>query len=132
MAGFSLRKIDKNLKVLKGHYTDQELEAITSHGMIVTIPPGNVLFEAGKPGDEMAIIVSGQAKIPAGGNVLTVVESGGVVGEGAVLTGEPRSATVSASSTLLIAVLNRDQLIAALEESPDFRTRISAAMDRAS
>lgn len=131
MAGFSLRKIDKNLRVLKGHYTDDELAAITSHGTIVTIPPGKVLFEAGKPGDEMAVIISGQAKVTAGGNVLAIVEGGGVVGEGAVLTGETRSATVTASSVLLISVLNRDQLITALEESPDFRTRISAAIERA-
>ena len=131
MAGFSLRKIDKNLKVLKGHYTDQELEAISTHGMVVTIPPGKVLFEAGKPGNEMAVIVSGQAKVTAGGNLLATVEAGGVVGEGSVLTGASRSATVTASSTLLIAVLNREQLIAALEQSEDFRTRISAAMDRA-
>ncbi len=131
MAGFSLRKIDKHLRTLKGHYTDQELEAITKHAAVVTIPPGKTLFEQGKPGEEMAIIITGQAKVTVGSQIITVLEGGAVVGEGAALTGEARSASVIASSTLHLAVLSREQMIAAIEESPDFRTRISAAIDRA-
>ena len=124
-----LRKIDKELKALKGSYSEDELEAISKHGTIIDLPPGKVLFPEGQAGTESAIILSGQAKLSTNGANISLLEPGAVVGEAAILTGEPRTTTVSSVSMLKVSVLNAGALLSVIEESPDFRSRIGVTIE---
>ena len=124
-----LRKIDKDLKDLKDTYTDEELASISKHGMIVHLPPGKVLFEEGKAGSEVAIIISGQARLSKNGAGATTLSTGDIIGEATILTGEVRDSTVSSVSMLTVSVLNAGSFLDVIEESADFRSRIGVTIE---
>lgn len=68
---------------------------------VVQLLAGATLFQQGEPGDAMYLIRSGTLRVsargPAGEDlVLDVLDPGASVGEMALLTGQPRTATVSA------------------------------------
>ena len=130
MGKFSLRKIDKNLNPLKPAFSDEELVALTKNGTIIDIAPGTTIFEEGKPGDELAIIIAGQAKITRRGKLITALESGTVIGEAAVLTGKARDASVSSVSMCKIVVLKADGFASSLTESLDFRLRVDGLVQQ--
>jgi NTE family protein len=79
---------------------------------------GDWLFRAGEPGPCVYVVVSGRLEVVGDdGSVLREVARGGAVGELALLTGEPRSASVRArrdsellevSASAFDAVLRRD------------------------
>jgi len=83
-----------------------EMDAATFHDLQARLEwrhlaAGETLFREGEPGDAMYIVVAGRLSFvveDAGGDVLVrgEVGPGEVVGEFALLTGEPRSATVYA------------------------------------
>lgn len=123
-----LRKIDKELNVLKNSYSDTELEAISKHGTIVDLAPGKVLFREGQAGSEVAIILSGHAKVSSAKTHVKVLGAGAVIGEASILTGEPRVDTVSSVTMLKVSVLDAAALLSVIELSPDFRSRIGVTM----
>jgi predicted acylesterase/phospholipase RssA/CRP-like cAMP-binding protein len=68
---------------------------------IIELPKGTTLFHAGDPGDAMFVIVRGvlEVSVPQSEGPalrLDMLDPGSMVGETALLTGRPRSATVSA------------------------------------
>lgn len=130
MAKFSLRKVDKSMKALKGDYSEHELECITRRGTIIDLAPGKTIFEEGKTGSEAAVIISGQVKITRGSEVIKHLESGAVIGEAAVLTGEARNASASTISVVKVSVLDHEQFLALLEECPDFRGRVANEFEK--
>jgi CRP-like cAMP-binding protein len=76
------------------------LDAVLSQGTFETFGPGGIVFKQGEPGDRMYVIKSGVLEVitqPADNTpAVTVVflGVGEVVGELALLTGSPRSATI--------------------------------------
>jgi CRP-like cAMP-binding protein len=65
-----------------------------------TLTPGAELFREGDPGDGLFLVVSGEIDVmkrgPAGERPLARLGAGAVLGEMALLTSEPRSATCRA------------------------------------
>ena len=68
---------------------------------IVTLQPGQVLFEKGEAGRHMYVIQSGEVQILDGNHNFESVSAGGIVGEMALISENPRSATVQAIAGLL-------------------------------
>ncbi len=69
---------------------------------------GTTIFRQGEPGDSLHIIVSGAVSVintKDGMKLLATLSSGDIVGEMALLTGEPRSATVVADSDVNVLTL---------------------------
>jgi cAMP-dependent protein kinase regulator len=77
-----------------------------------TVAPGTALLIQGTPGDELMVVVSGTVRIVRGGETIAEVRDGALLGEGAVLTGEPRSADAVAATRTTLLVLKRDVLLA--------------------
>jgi transcriptional regulator with AAA-type ATPase domain/polyferredoxin len=83
------------------------------------IPPNKTIFREGDPGDAFCIIISGSVrvfKVTEDGieSTLTTLHAGDVFGEMALLTGEPRSAsvdTVEATSLLTVPKNAFDQVL---------------------
>lgn len=79
-----------------------------------TFEPGTVIVEQGDPAESAYIITHGTCEVSqtAGGvrKVLRSLGVGDVFGETAVLTGEPRSATVRAVDRVTVKVVTRDAL----------------------
>lgn len=87
------------------------------------VPGGHVVCRQGEEGDGLYLVVSGRLSIirelPSGEDVmLSLVGRGESVGEVAVLTGNPRSATVRALRDTVLARLTRSGLVLLLEDHP--------------
>ena len=87
---------------------------------------GTVLFRAGATHtDFMAMVLEGEAVVEntdagvRGSVVLNVVQAGGVIGEMGVVANTPRSATVTASSNMVVAVLEQAAFAQLVRERPD-------------
>jgi CRP-like cAMP-binding protein len=71
---------------------------------------GSILLEEGARGDTLLIVASGHVNVAKGGTQLAKLGPGNVIGEMALLTGAPRSATVTAEEEVEIFELSRQDV----------------------
>ena len=105
-----------------------ELEAETGW---VALRSGELLFRRGDPGDAAYIVLSGRLRAvddSAGERVLNEVGAGETLGEMAVLTAEPRSATVYALRDSLLARLPAAAFQRLVDRHPRLLRRVSALL----
>lgn len=107
-----------------------EREALASLLVPLSAKPGEVLCEEGDPGDYFFMIVDGEAEVCKGGKVLSVLQPGEVFGEMALLTGEPRSATVVASTPMELYKLRKKDFGQVLSWSPHMAWSLSRSLAR--
>ena len=124
MTRFARRRVSKDLDPLKDLFSDQELAALNKFGAVICIAPGELLFQEGTPGSEVAIIIEGQAKITRGSKFVAKAEVGDILGDQAVLKNEARGASVVAVTFLKISVLSIEAFANTLTQSDDFRRRL--------
>ena len=124
MAKFSLRKINKDLTPLRDLFSEGELVALSKHGTIIDIAPGQILMEEGTTGSEVAIVVAGQAKITQDDEFVANAEVGDFLGEQAVLANKLRAFSVCAVTILKLSALSIEAFAKILTESDDFRRRL--------
>ena len=70
-----------------------------------TVKAGRNLVTEGTVGREVFVIRDGKATVRKGSRVIATVGPGDVVGEGSLISGEPRSATVTADTDMTVEVL---------------------------
>ena len=80
--------------------------------------PGEVLFREGEMGDELFIVVNGEAKVSKDEIFLTTIRPGGHFGELALLGDGVRSATVAAHNELKALALDRTAFYEITSEDP--------------
>ncbi len=76
-------------------------------GRELEVDRGHVLVQEGRPGDEAFVLVSGGAEVVVDGRRVARIEPGELFGEIAPMDGGPRSATVIATASSRVAVLDR-------------------------
>ncbi len=82
------------------------------------VAPGAQLLIEGKPGDTLLIVASGHVTVSKGGAELAKLGPGSVIGEMALITGAPRSATVTAAEEVEIFELSRADVTALAKQKP--------------
>jgi len=88
---------------------DSELERIAQGIVVRGAQPGEVLFRRGDPGETFYIVLSGEVTLETEDkNVLEHVRPGGVFGEIALLTGQPRSTHAIVRKEAQLAEIGRD------------------------
>ena len=114
--GATLRKRDQYKEFLRGvellHDLDNwECGQVADALEPVAFPAGTTVVEQGQPGDEFFIIINGACEVTqeVGGQVGVVgqLSAGQYFGEIALVTGEPRRATVTAKTDLKCGKLDR-------------------------
>jgi CRP-like cAMP-binding protein len=95
---------------------------------VVTLPPGGVLFEKGAPGNLLYVVRSGNLQILDGNHVYETVSAGGVVGEMAVVDGNPRSATVRAIEPSTLIPIDERRFLFMVQQTPLFALRVMRVM----
>lgn len=103
---------------LAGLFSDHEINAISELGTLVDLDAGALLTVEGQIGAEALVIVSGTAAVSRGDEVIATVSAGDVVGEGSLITSEPRNATVIATSPMQALVLNPREFTSLLHRCP--------------
>ncbi len=89
-----------------------------------TIEAGNQFITEGAPGRQAFLILSGRATVRRGSRVLSTVGPGDFLGEMSVLTGDHRTASVTADTDLDVEVLNRREFASLLEEQPKLAIKL--------
>jgi CRP/FNR family cyclic AMP-dependent transcriptional regulator len=87
------------------------------------------LVRAGKPADAFYVILAGNARVDLPGRDITL-EAGDFFGEMALIDGEPRSATVTAVSEVLVLTIPRARFLKLLEAEPKVALGIMATLTR--
>jgi CRP-like cAMP-binding protein/di/tricarboxylate transporter len=96
------------------------------------LEPGEVVYHQGDPGDGFFLIRSGTVEAvvteAAGTQVVTRLAAPAHFGEGALLTDEPRSSTVTALTPLVVWKLPRKRFDALVRNHPSIALRIAAEL----
>jgi voltage-gated potassium channel len=90
-----------------------------------TVPSGTTIIRRGDRGDAMYLIASGRVEVESAvGKV--VLEEGEFFGEMALLSREPRSATVTAIRSTDLLVLDADDFLRLVDRLPDIGAKVRA------
>ncbi len=125
-----LRKVDF-LSVLPAEVTRQ----LAREGRICLFASGEDIIRQGEPGNELFILQHGEASVlvMAQSGIGPPIElarltDGSVFGEMALVTGEPRTATVRAIAVCELLVIHHESLRGVLETNLEFVARISEVL----
>jgi len=76
-------------------FTDRQFATLERKATIMTFKKGCVIFQQGDPGDSFYVIHKGSVNIIVDGKIVNCMSEGSYFGERALMTAEPRAATVS-------------------------------------
>jgi CRP/FNR family transcriptional regulator, cyclic AMP receptor protein len=105
-----------------------ELEAVSRVADELTLPEGRVLMRQGMPGRELFVLVDGEVTVERDGDTIAVRHGGDFVGELALVTGRPRTATVTARTDLQTLVLDRVSFDGLLRDMPTIAVKVMKAV----
>jgi CPA2 family monovalent cation:H+ antiporter-2 len=111
--------------------THEQREVLILHFEPAEAQPGERLIEAGEAADKVYFIASGEVEVTVGRERVKLV-AGDHFGEIALITGQPRTATVTATDYSKFATLSRRDFLRFLQRFPSIReTMLSVAAERA-
>ncbi len=118
------RKVPKS--PLFENLTEEERKALAAEMELEQHQEGHVIISEGQPGSSMYVIVSGEVKVFTIGKdnnpvYLAKLGEGDFFGEVSVLTGRPRTATITASQPTDLLRLDKEKLDAVLGKHPGIR-----------
>lgn len=105
-------------------FDDDELRAVSSLGERVDVAAGTELMDQGRVGDHCYVIVEGTATVSIRGEFVTSVGSGTMVGEMALVSHQPRSATVTAETDMTLVSFGTEEFRRLLARSPHTHERV--------
>jgi len=109
--------------------TDQQLDALLPRGRAVHFGRGELLIQQGDEGASMFILVDGRATVTVERDGLSKqvgsLNPGDCFGEMSLLTGERRSATITASADCEVVEIGKDVLAKSLEQNPRLLQQLS-------
>jgi putative ABC transport system ATP-binding protein len=113
----------KGVEVFK-NLTPNELTHVAEHMSRRQFMPGEVIIREGDVGEELFLISDGEVQVEREGHEVARLGSGEFFGELALLSGEPRNATVVAAKPVDTYVLGKPDFDAAIEASQSFREQL--------
>jgi CRP/FNR family transcriptional regulator, cyclic AMP receptor protein len=94
------------------------------------VEPGKVLCQEGQTGHEFFVIVDGKVQVTRKGRRVATLSSGDFVGEIALVTELPRTATVTAETPVRFFVLTHREFHSALDQNPNVERKVLRALAR--
>ncbi|MGZ0229012.1 MAG: cyclic nucleotide-binding domain-containing protein [Acidimicrobiales bacterium] len=128
----SKAKTDERLKSIPmfSDLSNKELRSVSRLMTAVTVAEGTDIITQDEIGREFMILLTGTAVVRRNGRKLADIGPGDMTGEVGVLSDSPRMATVTATSPMVIEVLNRRELMTLLDEQPRMAKKILLAAIR--
>jgi CRP-like cAMP-binding protein len=103
-----------------------ELREVALSASEVDLPKGEVLTREGERGREVFVLVEGTARVTRDGRKLADLRSGDWLGEIAILTHSPRTATVTATSPVRALVITDAAFRNVVETMPRVALKVLA------
>ena len=103
----------------------EDLEAIGQRIQMQYFGAGQTIFEQGDYGEEMYIIKRGQIQVLRDFSIIAELDSHAFFGEMALVSDEPRNATVKALTDVEALVLKKEDFRQLLETKPTIASAVS-------
>jgi CRP/FNR family transcriptional regulator, cyclic AMP receptor protein len=117
----------KNVPLFAG-CAKRDLRSISGIADEIDWPQGKAIAKQGQRGREFFVIVEGSADVSIDGKKVGTLGPGDFFGEMALLTDEPRVATVTPMSPLRVLVIVDRAFARLLRDDPGIQTKILAAV----
>jgi CPA1 family monovalent cation:H+ antiporter len=106
----------------------KELQEIAQLADEIDLPEGKVLTRQGAPGREFVVLLDGSADVDKDGKHVNSLGKGDFFGEIALVTKQPRTATVTLTSPARALVITERDFSMLLKHSPDIGRGILEAL----
>jgi CRP-like cAMP-binding protein len=117
----------KNVPLFAG-CTKKELRELAARTDEIDLRDGYVLMREGRLGREFIVLVEGTAAVTKNGKTLANLEAGDWVGEIALLTNVPMTATVTATSPIRVLVITDRSFRRLVETMPSIALKVLASV----
>ena len=94
------------------------------------VEPGKVLCKEGEIGHEFFVIVDGKVQVTRKGRRIATLSGGDFVGEIALITEMPRTATVTAETPVRLFVLTLREFHTVLDQNPSVERKVLRTLAR--
>jgi CRP-like cAMP-binding protein len=108
----------------------RQLAKIASIAHEVDYPAATPVVREGDPGGELFIVVHGEVDVRRGARRLATLRGGNFFGEIAVITGSPRTATVTTGTPVRALVIAGRDFQKLLQDSPDIQFKVLQEVSR--
>jgi CRP-like cAMP-binding protein len=105
--------------------SDEDLEAIGQKVQMQYFGPEQVVFEEGDYGEEMYVIKRGKVQVVRDFSIIAELSDGAFFGEMALVSEEPRNATIKAVDETEALVLKKEDFRELLESKPSIASKVS-------
>jgi CRP/FNR family transcriptional regulator, cyclic AMP receptor protein len=123
------QKVDLIRKVpLFSRLSKTELKDLAVLADEIDLRDGKEMTRQGHPGREFFVLLEGTADVRKNGRKINTLGPGDFFGEIALVSREPRTATVTATSPVRTLVITDRSFRRLLEESPQVKTKVMEAM----
>ncbi|UJR86524.1 Hypothetical protein I5071_86190 [Sandaracinus amylolyticus] len=128
---------DMEAIVLRSHLfkslDDAGRQHLLASGFVMRFDDGDVILREGDPGDTMYVVMEGTVRVetrtPTGTLQLAELGRGACVGEVSVLSGGPRTATVTAITPVTAVTFARHRIERLLAEHPKVRALLATLVE---
>jgi CRP-like cAMP-binding protein len=129
----SMLRKNAKIELLKGvplfyGCSKRELGEISSLADELDLPAARDLTREGASGREFVILVEGQAEVVRKGRVINKLGPGDFVGEIALVSGKPRTATVRTRGPARVLVLSSGGFRTLMRDVPSLKDKVLAAI----
>jgi len=121
---FSPEELAERFPLFTGLSSEQR-EVLVLHFVIKTFQPGERIIRAGEEADSVYFISEGEVEVSVGGRKVVRLHAGDYFGEMALITGQPRSADVTALDYSKFATLSQRDFRRFLARFPDIRKQMA-------
>src|SRR5262245_55369222 len=111
-------------------FTEDELRRVAELSRIAEAAAGTVVTQIGEPGDSFFIIIDGTVAVRTPVGAASQLQPGDFFGEMSLVGGEPRSATIVATTDLRLLIVDRSHFWRLLDETPDLVRRMLTILSR--
>ena len=106
----------------------RELGLIAGIADEIDLRSGKVLTKEGETGREFFVLLDGKVEVRRGGRKRDILEAGDFLGEIALVSRSPRTATVTALTPVRALVIRDQEFRALLERVPSIQTKVLEAL----
>jgi CRP/FNR family transcriptional regulator, cyclic AMP receptor protein len=106
----------------------RELEEVASLADELDLPAGRNLTKEGASGHEFVVLAEGEAEVKQNGKTINRLGSGDFLGELALVTGRPRTATVTTTSDARLLVITAGSFRRLMRDTPSIQAKILDAV----
>jgi CRP-like cAMP-binding protein len=108
--------------------SEQDLAAVAEQADEISVATGRVLAQEGDLGDEFFVIESGTAEVTRGGTPVAKLGAGDFFGEIALIREDRRTATVTATSPMVLIVMTGSSFRSLDSSTSEVRETVSKAL----